>query len=58
MITIYMEPVPTDPELAIGGHITLERADGRSLWRQRFVVKEHAGNVYVLAPVTETGEPL
>lgn len=42
-----------DPDLAIGGILTLERADGRSVWRQRLVVVEKSGTGYVMEPAGE-----
>ncbi len=30
-------PEMPDPDLEVGGHLTLERADGRSVWRARLV---------------------
>ena len=43
-----------DPDLELGGYITLERADGRSVWRQRFVVKGKFDHGYVLEAASET----
>lgn len=47
----------SNPDLAPGGYITLERSDGRSLWRQRFVSRgvQCYGEriVYMLEPVKD-----
>lgn len=43
-----------DPDLAEGGYLAIERADGRSLWRQRFVVVKKTKTGYVLKPVSVT----
>lgn len=51
---IVMEPLASDPELEPGGFITLERADGRSVWRQRFVVAQTLGPYIYLKPVEPT----
>ncbi len=53
MTTIEIAPLDSDPDLKPGGYLTLERSDGRSLWRQRFVVESKTGNHYVLKPVDE-----
>ena len=50
-ITLKIEPIASDPDLEPGGYLTLERADGRSVWRQRFVVESKKGGRYVLKPV-------
>jgi hypothetical protein len=41
----------TDPDIALGGILTIERADGRSVWRQRMAVSAKAGGHYTLRPV-------
>ena len=41
-----------DPDIEVGAYLTLERADGRSLWKQRFVVTAK-GKSYTLEPVDE-----
>ncbi len=57
MIRIELQPIESDPELEVGGILTLERADGRSVWRQRFEVEHkikkprQANPKYVLKPV-------
>jgi hypothetical protein len=47
-----------DLDLQIGGHLTLERADGRSVWRQRLRLVAKYTDDYtdrlVLIPVDET----
>ncbi len=43
-------PIESDPDLKVGGILTLERADGRSVWRQRLVVVEKGDRFYRLAP--------
>jgi hypothetical protein len=59
MTTFSIEPMNADPDVEPGGFLTLERADGRSVWRQRFVVTRRAriaGSFhYVLQPVDEMG---
>lgn len=50
-ISLAIEPIDSDPDLEPGGYLTLERADGRSVWRQRFVVASKTGSHYVLKPV-------
>lgn len=56
-----VEPIRSDPDVMPDGFLTLERADGRSVWRQRFVVTRKisvAGNChYTLEPVDEMGNP-
>jgi hypothetical protein len=44
----------TDPDLRPGAFLTLERADGRSVWRQRLRVKRIHAGWYVMEPVAET----
>lgn len=48
MAVIMLNAVPTDPDIEVGGYLTLERADGRSVWRQRFVCAYKAGDHYVM----------
>jgi hypothetical protein len=49
---IEVDPIDSDPDLQVGGFITLERADGlRGVWRQRFKVIEKRPGGYRLAPV-------
>lgn len=50
-ITLKIAPIDSDPDLEPGGYLTLERSDGRSVWRQRFVVESKTGSRYVLKPV-------
>jgi len=47
-------PVP-DPQLSVGGHIWLERTDGRTIWRQRLQVAKVTKKGYVLTPVSDVG---
>ena len=44
-------PVKDDPDIEVGSYVTLERADGRSLWKQRFVVSAKSPKSYTLEPV-------
>ena len=53
---ITVRPMPTDPDVEIGGFLVMERADGRSLWRQRFRVVQKADHYYKLQPCDEFGK--
>lgn len=45
-------PLHSDPELETGGILTLERSDGRSVWRQRLkMVHIIETDIYVMRPV-------
>jgi len=48
----------SDPDVSVGGYLTLERADGRSVWKQRLVVVQKDHNIYHLKPVDEFGNDL
>jgi hypothetical protein len=59
---LTVKKLPTDPDLAVGGVLWLERSDGRSVWRQQLRVTVKRGVVhprggitvgYVLEPVEE-----
>lgn len=39
IIIIEMPPLSSDPDLPVGGFLTLERADGRPVWREQFEVE-------------------
>jgi hypothetical protein len=47
-VIVDIGPLPRDPDLDLGGILTLERADGRSVWRQRLVVVAKADGVYTM----------
>ena len=51
----------SDPDLELGGILTLERADGRSVWRQRLqVIRKHDGPSalrYKFRPIDEFDNP-
>jgi hypothetical protein len=56
MTNVYLEidgPV-RDPDLSEGDYLTIERADGRSVWRQRLLVSQKIGRIYILTPVSDT----
>jgi len=55
LVQIDIDPIESDPDLQVGGFITLERSDGRSAWRQRFTVRQKRGGKYFLSPVDECG---
>ena len=40
----------SDPDLEVGAFLTLERADGRSIWRQRLQVTRKLKHGYILVP--------
>ena len=54
-VELRILPIKSDPDVEVGGYLTLERADGRSLWKQRFVVIRKNKTKYTLQPVDEWG---
>ena len=51
MIKLIVDELPTDPDIEIGGYLTMQRQDGRSLWQQRFIVTDKGRSTYCLKPV-------
>lgn len=43
--------VDSDPDIRVGEYLTIERADGRSVWRARVVCEAKAGELYRMREV-------
>lgn len=57
LIEIVLEPLSSDPDVKVGEFLTLERADGRSVWRQRLLCRSLRNGRYRFAPVDASGFP-
>ncbi len=56
LVTIRITSVSSDPDIKVGGILTIERADGRSVWRERMICVSKRKSKYVMSPVDEFGK--
>lgn len=54
MTRILVTNLLSDPNVNVGGYMTIERADGRNVWRQRMKLIRKTPYGYMFEAVAET----